>query len=226
MPDYFAHRAFAENVYIQLSDDVKNAIASGNRYLLGAQGCDIYFFYRLTWGKRNIGCMMHETDARELFTKLAKGDVSYLLGFATHYALDSFFHPSVYGYAGTNHKKHVAIESDMGSFISKTYGKDKVIFSKKENTAEAEKLYESILPVIPKATKRRIRRTLGFFYLYTRNLYRKRTFRYKCDFDFTSLESLLSLATDFTVNLVTALAHGDLDKADFSRKFLEGKPAE
>ncbi|MCD8205321.1 MAG: zinc dependent phospholipase C family protein [Clostridia bacterium] len=223
MPDYFAHRIFAENVYDILPEETKKKIVSKERYLLGAQGCDIFFFYRLVVGKKNMGCIMHETDAKELFSKLKEGDMSYLLGFCTHYALDSVFHPIVYKYAGTSHRRHVAYERDIGTFISKKFGKDKTIFTKKQNTDETASLQKSIRSVIPKVTKRRMKRTLTFFYWYTRNLYRRRRTAYDCDANLTAFEGLLTEATEFAVTLIIPLAEGEFIEKNFSKRFLEGK---
>ncbi|MCD8200864.1 MAG: zinc dependent phospholipase C family protein [Clostridia bacterium] len=221
MPDYFAHRIFAENLYGRLPDEIKTRINSVERYLLGAQGCDLYFFYRLTPGAGN---RMHGTDAMDLFTKLAEGDTSYLLGFCTHYALDSMFHPAVYRYAKVFYLRHAAIESDLGTFLSRVYGKEKEISAEGDDMKEAERVYESVKPVIRGVTLGKIEKTLRRFRRYETYLYRKRKDAYRCRYDFDSLKPLLSRTEDFCVKVMEAALNGETEGDLFSKSFKEGRP--
>ncbi|MCD8205322.1 MAG: zinc dependent phospholipase C family protein [Clostridia bacterium] len=224
MPDYFAHRIFADNIYNILPETIREKITSKERYLLGAQGCDLYFFYRLSPYPGNIGNRMHGMRADDLFAKLSPGDTSYLLGFCTHYALDSMFHPAVYKYAKVFYLRHAAFETDLGTFMAKTYGEEKSVSSKEDCVAEAEIIFNSIKPVIPKATLKKIERTIRYYQRYSEFLYKRGKNTYRCRYDFESLKALLSDTEKFSIDLIKAVMEGKTDGELFSKSFKEGRP--
>ena len=116
MPSSITHQLIAEETLKRLPEELQKIIEnSPDEYYLGAQGPDVFFFYRI--GNRseyNLGRFLHRYrvyDVFSFFLKAITDDVpprftpasrekalSYILGFITHYCADSTFHPFVYNY--------------------------------------------------------------------------------------------------------------------------------
>lgn len=120
MPDFFTHILCAEDILENIEDEeikkeVKNKI---KLYYLGAQGPDI-FYYNNIFNKEekkklnSIGDNLHKYKTKEFFeesfkylkNKLDQGEeyenlLVYLLGFLTHFSLDTNAHPYIYHLTG------------------------------------------------------------------------------------------------------------------------------
>lgn len=136
MPSTYAHYKFANDVIPLLPDEAKKAV-EGNLalYLIGCHGPDILFYYKAI--KKNevnsFGYKMHEESAAPFFEK-AKAAVngggapslSYIMGFITHFALDSTCH----GYVERERKAlgitHTKLEVEFDRFLLAEEGKDPV----------------------------------------------------------------------------------------------------
>ena len=133
MPSSITHQLIAEETLKQLPDPIKKVIeSSSDEYFLGAQGPDVFFFYRI--GNRseyNLGRFMHRYrvyDVFSFFQNALREDtpprftpasrekaLAYILGFITHYCADSSFHPFVYNYLEANNcgkRIHQQMEND------------------------------------------------------------------------------------------------------------------
>ena len=122
MPTAFTHQLIAEDARPAEVTDEYFA-----DYSFGAQGPDPLFFYRfIRMGKRNIGSMLHRKDVAGTFASLVRHvrahpeALAYALGYVTHYAADSTFHPYVYSYIHERGKTklerdtlHTQMESDF-----------------------------------------------------------------------------------------------------------------
>lgn len=126
MPTAYTHQLIAE--------DAKDVIPDGVRladYYFGAQGADSLFFFRfIKFAKHNLGNMLHTDDIYGTFTTMLgfcrehPEALSYVLGYVTHCASDSVFHPYVYFVA---HKRgvtkllrsicHTRMETDFDSYF-------------------------------------------------------------------------------------------------------------
>ena len=146
MPAIITHSFFAEDTLGNLKDPVlKNVISSRmDLFYLGAQGPDIFFYYKAKpWikydGVEKIGTIMHEnlvdTFFKESFDYLdsLKGNcgfydlLTYLTGYLCHYSLDRNTHPLIHYSAGIDngltkatrkyYNHHRRLESTIDYFL-------------------------------------------------------------------------------------------------------------
>lgn len=110
MPAVISHYLLAD----RLIPDVSRMYPALHRkaFLWGAAGPDIFFAHRVLSLSRQrslskISHIMHRSEPGDVLTQMmtaARGfecpiSVSYVLGFATHFAFDSIAHPYIVGYA-------------------------------------------------------------------------------------------------------------------------------
>ncbi|WP_138294517.1 zinc dependent phospholipase C family protein [Clostridium sp. BSD2780061688st1 E8] len=117
MPAFFAHWSCAQRAIFKLDDAKASTLVARHpmAFTLGAQGPDILFYYHLlptkdNEGMRELGSRMHKEKTgaffREMLTYVAKEAperallTTYLLGFASHWALDAMGHPFIYYRSG------------------------------------------------------------------------------------------------------------------------------
>ena len=130
MPDILAHLICADESLKQLSDDMKAIIIANKQvFNLGAQGPDLFFYYKpQPWlDSKNMddnGNMIHTEHINEFFIQGAKRikhaihtdpigffrnqnrtsaihkEFAYLAGFLSHYALDTIGHPYIFYFSG------------------------------------------------------------------------------------------------------------------------------
>lgn len=140
MPAQYTHQIYAETLLSLLPEEERARISDLPAYYLGAQGGDVFYFLRLvTPGGGNLGKYLHNTDVYGFFSEMlaslrrdgSSAALSYAAGYVTHYALDTVFHPFVYGttekfiaaHPKSRIRWHAYIESDIDShFIRKLRG--------------------------------------------------------------------------------------------------------
>ena len=124
MPTAFTHQLIAEDAR---PPEVTDELFAD--YSFGAQGPDPLFFYRfIRMAGRNVGSMLHRKDVAATFDALVRHvrthsrALGFALGYVTHYAADSTFHPYVYSYVHAHGKTklerdtlHTQMESDFDS---------------------------------------------------------------------------------------------------------------
>ena len=222
MPDYFSHSVAAEKIYENLAAEHKEKITSHTLYLLGAQGGDVFFAYNLNLSKRNLGRDLHRRSAYDLIEGLSCGNLTYAAGFAVHYALDSALHPAVYSYVNSHHSplSHVNFESDLGLYMSRLFNIRRGIIPREKLLACTFPLYDSIRRVETGVTVTGIERCLKRHFTYTRYLYRRKSFEYKCAYPFEDLEGAVKDAVEFGGECVRAVLSGELSPELFSSPFL------
>lgn len=120
MPSSITHQLIAEEALKRFPKEAAEAVAGApDEYFLGAQGPDVFFFYRIGSKKEyNLGKYLHRYrvfDVFGLFLRVLRQDgedgrvprlqleertqaLAYILGYLTHYCADSSFHPFVYQY--------------------------------------------------------------------------------------------------------------------------------
>lgn len=225
MPDYFSHAIIAERVFEELAPSTRAAIENKDLYLLGAEGGDLYFFYRAVPTKSNLGRKLHNEKAVDVFEKLIQGDFSYAAGFATHYASDATLHPAVYSFCRGNKKMfiHQSFEDDLGLYISRKFGVRRTLMAKERMLACTYPVYESAKLLCGDVTLKRIERGLKRYYAYCKQLFSRKKSVYKNDYDFNSLSKNCDEAVDLGVKCVENLFCGEVDGEIFSLKFLQGK---
>lgn len=125
MPACYAHYRFGDRMIEKLKPSVQRIILD-NRELFdyGVQGPDIFFYNDPLKANKvaRFGSQMHDTHASVFFKKariayakhpdLKEAMMSYLLGFACHYALDYTDHPYIAKKMQVSNVSHYAIESE------------------------------------------------------------------------------------------------------------------
>lgn len=220
MPDYFSHGIAAEVIYEKLKPDYRKQI-SKTLYLVGAQGGDIFFAYRLK-PKDNLGRELHRKNAAYLFEQLIKGNLSYAAGYATHYALDCTLHPHVYEYEKKRRSPlaHNSFESDLGLYISRKFKMRRQILPKEKVLACTGAVYDSMKKVEPLITITGVERCLKRHFAWTRYSYGVKRQDYKCKYDFSMLDGEVDEAINLGIKAVECIFDGDIDPEIFGGDFL------
>ncbi len=228
MPDYFSHAILAERVYENLSPEIKSAIGQKELYLLGAEGGDLFFFYKAVPSKSNVGRRLHSENAIDLFNKLIEGNFSYTAGFATHYAVDATLHPAVYSFC--RGKKgmflHQYFEDDLGLYISRKYGVRRTLMPRDKMLSCTYPVYESARLLYSDITLSGVERGIKRYYSYCKYLFSHKKNVYKNEYDFNSLSDTCDKAVKLGIKAVESLYRGEVDESVFSLKFLQGKTEE
>ena len=110
MPAIISHYLLAARVLKSLEKDYNIIVPNHPAFILGSSGPDIFFGHRvMPWEKgkslAKVSHIMHASDASDMLNIMAEyarqnnDDValSYVYGFATHYAFDSSAHPYIVG---------------------------------------------------------------------------------------------------------------------------------
>lgn len=133
MPSSITHALIAKAALPLLPDAVRAAAErEPDYYLLGAQGPDLFFFYRpLSRKEYNLGKTLHRKNVYEWFSALLsalsgrEGEerdkcLSYALGFCSHLSADAVFHPFVYAFlehTAAPKKTHQIVENDWDVYF-------------------------------------------------------------------------------------------------------------
>ena len=136
MPASITHELIATAAKEKLPQELQNEIDRAPDYFyLGAQGPDLFFFYKPTSKKEyNWGKTLHRKQLYAWFCALLEGLKTregdermkcraYALGFCTHLEADVAFHPFVYAYleeTGAPKRFHQQMENDWDMAFLKT----------------------------------------------------------------------------------------------------------
>lgn len=135
MPSTITHELIAKSAAALLPKDVRQIVLSApDYYYLGAQGPDLFFFYKPQEKAGNWGKILHRGGLYRWFGALLTalssrtGEerqkcLAYALGFCTHLEADTAFHPFVYGYLrenGLKKREHQRIENDWDVYFAAT----------------------------------------------------------------------------------------------------------
>lgn len=223
MPDYFSHSICAQKILNACPKGAKKQITDNTLYMLGAQGGDVFFAYRLIFTKTNLGRRLHRQNALTLFEKLCEGNISYACGFATHYALDCTLHPAIYAYESgvKSPLAHMRFESDLGLYISRKFATPRSILPEGRILSVTLPLYDSIKKIEPRVTVTGVERCLKRHFSYTRALLRSKRQEYGCNYDFHSLSGAVDDAVKFGVSCIESVLSRSPSEDLFSRSFLE-----
>ena len=152
MPDILCHLICADETTKTLNSDVKDIILANKKvFNLGAQGPDLFFYYKpQPWLNSNQmgdnGDMIHTSMINEFFINSAKRikhaismdpmgfykskiktsaihkEFAYLAGFLSHYALDTIGHPYIFYFSGVDSgHNHKYFECVLDTLISDIY---------------------------------------------------------------------------------------------------------
>ena len=136
MPAFYAHKRFGAQVAKILPADLDTIVNNHyTAYDIGLQGPDIFFYYRPCYINRiiKIGTGLHHAPAREFFenalhvmkkTPRDSAQYAYLMGFITHFTLDSECHSFVNGYIEKTGVAHLEIEEEFEKKLLRLDQKD------------------------------------------------------------------------------------------------------
>lgn len=191
MPSCITHQLIAEDAKKLLPSKLGVCASEHpDYYFLGAQGPDVFFFYRPLCKKQtNLGRFMHRYRVYDVFCALAEAPnmfssfhrarmTAYLAGFLCHYCADVAFHPFVYAYLsthGSDKTEHQLMETDWDVYFARTRReksaeKWKFPFSAKtvndENTLYLLYAYLCKKLGIPEPPKKKFERGISLFEWY------------------------------------------------------------
>lgn len=136
MPSSITHELIAETAAKQLPTTLRVTSEHPDYFFLGAQGPDLFFFYRYLQRKEpNFGKFLHRHRPLECFEyflrKVKDGNDrmnAYISGYISHYCADVTFHPFVYAYLKRTRAEkleHQQMESDWDVyFLRKKRGRE------------------------------------------------------------------------------------------------------
>lgn len=223
MPDYFTHAIIADFIYEKLPKAHRELITDKKLYNLGAQGGDVFFFYRADFSPMNEGKKLHNTEPKELFSALCRTNPSYAAGFAAHYALDCTIHPAVYAFEETKSSPlaHINFEKDLGLYVSRRFSTPRKIMPKDDVIGATFAVYDAISAVNEEVTLSGVERCLKRFFTYSRAVYAKKRQTYKYDYDYSQLNPLIDKCMELGVKAIACVLEQNIDPEVFSASFLQ-----
>ena len=163
MAGAYSHYFIAKAAIDRLSLQQKAIILQyPSLYFFGAQGADFCFFYPVFKSFRkveNFGRYLHNRGGYGAFCvcKAFSADEmlhAYTLGYVTHYAADTVFHPFVYAQSGKSPLRHSRVEAALDSyFADKAQPNDpyRKFFGKKPPDAQINELFLLYAAIAAKA---------------------------------------------------------------------------
>lgn len=174
MPAIITHSFFADDVLKKMGESVLKSEISARRNLfrLGAQGPDLFFYYKAApWvsydGIEKLGNIMHDNKVgafySESFRYLLHMDPGkdlfdlavYIAGYLCHYSLDRTAHPFIHYTAGIDiehsrvswkyHIFHRILESAIDYLVLKDKGIDPITFRSYELVKVEPSKYQSVI---------------------------------------------------------------------------------
>ena len=154
MASSYTHHLVAARVFNTLPAPLKEAVSPYlSLYFFGAQGADFCFFCPLTEGVKkpvNFGSYLHRYggfsafSVCKLFSATDKAVFAYSLGYITHYAADTIFHPFVYATAGKSPLRHSRVERALDLFLKRILPNEDTYdtyYAKKPSEKERQTLF-------------------------------------------------------------------------------------
>lgn len=190
MPAFGAHYFFMIDVLMKMDEELQERIKKYLAYFeMGAQGPEIYYYYK-PYNVNNInsyGTELHQTKFKKIVEDSVKrikeyddeGALIYLLGVATHYALDSSLH-RIINKKVRGKNEHMLIEADFDHYVISNHVKKYKPHKVRRNfliryPGNKKKAYGSqISLVFPNVDNSRTNEVIYQFDLYLGHLYSPR----------------------------------------------------
>lgn len=178
MPSYYTHFYFAQKCAERFPAKLKEIVDANRKYYdLGSGGADVLFFYK-PYKKNDIrsyGSYLHRENfisQMQRFKECADGschsdrDIAYLVGYFTHFVLDSAAHPYIDKVVSENVEKHFVIETDYERKLLIKNGLDPysnkyIVKTGDEDVIETVSKYMNTTPKIIKNTLKDRRKFIG-----------------------------------------------------------------
>lgn len=163
MPSHYTHKHFGKLIQQALPTPLRRVTETApDAYFLGVHGPDFLFYYRpishsvpsqegFSIHKRS-GLTFMENATLILRDKPSVTQVSYMIGFITHYMLDSACHPYVDILVASGQASHTAIETDLDRYLLLQDGHDPLRYDSTSHIIPSQKLARSVAPFYPGIT--------------------------------------------------------------------------
>ena len=177
MPTTYTHDLFGKKVYQKLPEEMKDLIKeNGNIFRIGLLGPDILFYDLLDMEVINTGKRMHAKKAAFFFEqgmervreKGSRQMLSYLLGFACHYILDSRCHPYIYQLEENHVITHTAVEKELDRHLMLQSGLDPFTYYPASVLQPKLRYARTIHKLIKEVSTEKIIKSLNGIRFYTR----------------------------------------------------------
>ena len=171
MPTTYTHWRFGQECIGVLPDELKR-IVNDHRdlYDIGVHGPDIFFYDLLHKDVSSYATTAHETAAREFFANACRAYaehsekeemMAYLLGFLSHFALDSSCHGYIERKAEVSGISHNTIEAEYDSHMIRLDGRQVNLVDRVESLKPSRHNAEIISYFFPFDAKTIYRMTKG-----------------------------------------------------------------
>lgn len=143
MPTVYTHWHFGDECIETMPDNLKEVI-NENRdiYNIGVHGPDFMFYYLFNNDVRKYGSDLHKKPAKEFFMAAAEtyrqnkdkeAMLAYLMGFLTHFTLDSVTHSYIERKKEVSTASHYKIESEYDKYMIEKDGRKENVVDRSEN---------------------------------------------------------------------------------------------
>lgn len=171
MPASYTHYVFGQAVLEELSPELQRIIKENLAYYhIGVLGPDIIFYYRPFFPTpvSRFGFRMHKAPARDFFQKARETILvqhspqllTYIIGFITHFMLDSSCHPYIKNKMQHSKVAHVAIETELDRLLMLEDGKNPFKDSPVEHLEINQEIAQNLSLVLLPLTAKQIHHSL------------------------------------------------------------------
>lgn len=177
MPTTYAHWAFGRDCIEKMPKNLQSIIhAHRDFYNLGVHGPDILFYDLLHNNVVNTGNEMHDTPMKVIFKKFKEAFneheekeemLAYIMGFLTHFALDSTCHSYIGKKVDVGPASHFKIEAEWDKHVIELDGRQPNLVDRAESLRPNKKNAKIISYFYPYDEKTILRTTKWQLYTIT-----------------------------------------------------------
>ena len=190
MPSTYTHYALANEIIPLLPEELRNVCTTYKKqFLMGAQGPDFFYFYRPlrhnTYTK--LGKQIHDTNFDELLKYMLpvlreyssnSKEYAYVLGFITHFTLDSIFHPYVIPQVKKIKFRHTAMETEFDRSLLISHGEEPHKYPLWNAIPTDEDTIDCVSHLFYDTPKKVIRECILTYHFFRKLFYTPNKFRY------------------------------------------------
>lgn len=199
MPSTYTHYSLSREIIDILPNDIAAICKKYEpQFQMGAQGPDFFYFYRPirhnTYTK--LGKQIHDTSFDELLKYMMpvlhkygtdSMEYAYVLGFLTHFTLDSLFHPYVIPQVKKLKFRHTAMETEFDRWLLESQGENPYRYPLWNAISKDRQTIQCVSHLFPDIPSKVIKECLKTYYFYRKTYATPTKFRYflvKCWFYF------------------------------------------
>ena len=172
MPSTYAHYVFGRRLLSMYPEPLAAQIrAARPLFDIGVHGPDLLFYFKPLFSNavNSIGYSMHGRPASEFFgpakevyqrAENKRESLAYLMGFVSHFALDSACHGYIENKIRVSNVRHTEIESEFDRTLLLAEGKEPLSARLTEHIAATRENAAVIAPFFKKATQAQVYKAL------------------------------------------------------------------